>query len=100
MNGIIDVATLREGFLIEDAETALIGLALKETQGLRAPAADLLGIGIRTLGLKLQAHPELRNIGRYEPTNRSSFAPTGQRGVSPLGMDQESARDGAVLDCF
>lgn len=46
--------TLRKGHLLEDMERQLIEKTLRECQGHRAKTAATLGIGIRTLGLKLK----------------------------------------------
>jgi len=58
LNGIRRVETLdqhlRPGHLIEDMERQLIEKALREHGGHRARTAAALGIGVRTLGLKLR----------------------------------------------
>lgn len=45
---------LRKGHLLEDMERELIERTLRECQGHRAKTAATLGIGVRTLGLKLK----------------------------------------------
>jgi DNA-binding NtrC family response regulator len=45
---------LRKGHLLEDLERQLIEKTLRECQGHRAKTATTLGIGVRTLGLKLK----------------------------------------------
>jgi DNA-binding NtrC family response regulator len=45
---------LRKGHLLEDMERQLIEKTLRECQGHRAKTAATLGIGVRTLGLKLK----------------------------------------------
>jgi DNA-binding NtrC family response regulator len=45
---------LRAGHLLEDMERQLIEKTLRECQGHRAKTAAALGIGVRTLGLKLK----------------------------------------------
>ena len=45
---------LRSGHLLEDMERQLIERTLRECQGHRAKTAETLGIGVRTLGLKLK----------------------------------------------
>lgn len=58
LNGIerseVGGASLRKGHLIEDMERQLIERTLRECQGHRAKTAATLGIGVRTLGLKLK----------------------------------------------
>jgi two-component system response regulator FlrC len=46
--------SLRKGHLMEDMERQLIEKTLRECQGHRAKTAATLGIGVRTLGLKLK----------------------------------------------
>ena len=45
---------LRHGHILEDMERQLIEKALRENSGHRARTAEALGIGVRTLGLKLK----------------------------------------------
>jgi DNA-binding NtrC family response regulator len=45
---------MRHGHLVEDMEKHLIKKTLKECAGHRAKTAEALGIGVRTLGLKLK----------------------------------------------
>ncbi len=47
-------APLRKGHILEDMERQLIEKTLRECQGHRAKTAATLGIGVRTLGLKLK----------------------------------------------
>jgi len=50
------VTELRAGMTIAEAEEALIALTLKETDGVKAKAARLLGISVRTLYNRMQRY--------------------------------------------
>jgi DNA-binding NtrC family response regulator len=58
LHGIERVETLdqqlRPGHILEDMERQLIEKTLRECGGHRARTAEMLGIGVRTLGLKLK----------------------------------------------
>lgn len=63
--------SLRPGHLIEDMERQLIEKTLRECNGHRAKTAAALGIGVRTLGLKLKQWRE------EESAKRSAYKMTG-----------------------
>ena len=46
----------RPGHILEDAERQLIILALKKFHGHRAKSAEYLGMGLRTLGMKIKLY--------------------------------------------
>ena len=48
----------RDGFLVEDVERALIEQTLAANGGHREKTAKALGIGVRTLGMKLKKYRE------------------------------------------
>jgi two-component system, NtrC family, response regulator HydG len=58
---------LRTGHLLEDMERQLIEKTLRECQGHRARTAATLGIGVRTLGLKLKQWREEAAASRRQP---------------------------------
>jgi DNA-binding NtrC family response regulator len=58
---------LRSGHLLEDMERKLIESTLQECRGHRAKTAAALGIGVRTLGLKLKRwREEAKARERYQ----------------------------------
>lgn len=63
-------ANLRPGHILEDMERQLIEKTLRECNGHRARTASTLGIGVRTLGLKLK-------LWRDEARARQSYHMTG-----------------------
>ncbi len=72
---VVEFSNLRSGRLLEDAERQLIERTLKQHGGHRAKSAKALGMGVRTLGLKLKqwreqdtaekrtARPTLASVG-------------------------------------
>jgi DNA-binding NtrC family response regulator len=67
----LDQPQIRPGHLIEDMERYLIEKTLRENGGHRVRTATALGIGVRTLGLKLKQWRE------EEAARKSAYKMTG-----------------------
>ena len=68
-------APLRHGRLLEDSERQLITRTLRQYRGHRAKTAKALGMGLRTLGMRLkQWREEAESVGQESRTPIHEFA--------------------------